>query len=138
MACRPIGVVAAITPYNYPLYLAAAKIGALFAAGCTAVLLPSPQTPLVTLLVNECFREAGVPPGAINTVVGDAAIARRLTEHPDVDKISFTGSVDVGRHVMRQASGNIRDVVLELGGKSPAILLPIAIWPGIPPACTRV
>lgn len=120
----PVGVVAAITAYNYPLLLMAAKIGPALAAGCTVVLLPSIQTPLSTLLMGDIFKEAGVPDGVINIVLGGIEIGRALTQHPEVDKITFTGSVPVGAAVMRQAADTIKGVVLELGGKSAAVLLP--------------
>ncbi len=120
----PVGVVAAITAYNYPLLLMAAKLGPALAAGCTTVLLPSIQTPLSTLMMGDIFREAGVPDGVINIVVGGIEIGRALTEHAEVDKITFTGSVPVGAAVMRQAADTIKGVVLELGGKSAAVVLP--------------
>jgi aldehyde dehydrogenase (NAD+) len=126
VAYRPVGVVAAITAYNYPLTLAIHKLGAALAAGCTVVLLPSPRTPIATLLLARAIAESDLPPGVIDVVVGGVDIAKRLTEHPDVAKVTFTGSVEVGRHVMRQAADNLNGVVLELGGKSPAILLPDA------------
>jgi aldehyde dehydrogenase (NAD+)/betaine-aldehyde dehydrogenase len=126
VAYRPIGVVAAVTAYNYPLTLAIHKLGAALAAGCTVVLMPSPRTPIATLLLARAVSESDLPAGVVNVVVGEADIARRLTEHRDVAKVSFTGSVEVGRQVMRQAADHLSGVVLELGGKSPAILLPDA------------
>jgi len=126
VAYRPVGVVAAITAYNYPLTLAIHKLGAALAAGCTVVLMPSPRTPIATLLLARAVAESDLAPGVVNVVVGGGDIARRLTEHRDVAKVTFTGSVDIGRHVMRQAADNLNGVVLELGGKSPAILLPDA------------
>ena len=120
----PVGVVAAITAYNYPILMLGLKIAPALAAGCTVVVLPSPQTPLTTLLFGKLLREAGVPDGVINIVVGEEDVGRALTEHPDVDKISFTGSVPVGSAVMRQAASQITGVVLELGGKSASIVLP--------------
>jgi aldehyde dehydrogenase (NAD+) len=131
VAYRPVGVVAAITAYNYPLTLAIHKLGAALAAGCTVVLMPSPRTPITTLLLARAVAESGLPPGVVNVVVGDADIAKRLTQHRDVAKVTFTGSAEVGVQVMRQAAGNLNGVVLELGGKSPAILLPdadLATW----------
>ena len=121
---RPSGVVAAITAYNYPLLFAAVKVGAAFAAGCTVVLMPSPQTPLSTLLLARLWQEAGVPRGVLNVIVGDSAAGRALTTHPEVNKISFTGSIEVGRTVMGQAAHGLKRVVLELGGKSPSLVLP--------------
>ena len=131
---RPVGVVAAIAAYNYPITLAVHKLGPALLTGCTVVLVPSPRTPVATLLLARLIHEAGFPPGVVNVVVGDAAAAQRLTEHPDVAKVAFTGSVDVGRHVMRQAATNLAGVVLELGGKSPAILLPDADVASVVPA----
>ena len=121
---QPVGVVAAIAAYNYPLLFAACKIGAAFAAGCTVVLLPSPQAPLSILLLGELLAKAGLPSGVLNVVVGDATTGRLLTTHPGVDKISFTGSLHVGREVMAQAAPGLKRIVLELGGKSPSLLLP--------------
>lgn len=124
VAYRPAGVVAAITAFNYPILIGGTKVGAALAAGCTAVLLSSPQAPLTVLKLGELAREAGIPRGVLNIVAGGVEAGRALTEHPGVDKISFTGSVNVGRQVMQQAAGGLRDVVLELGGKSAAIMLP--------------
>ncbi|NDV07650.1 aldehyde dehydrogenase family protein [Rhodococcus sp. IEGM 248] len=132
---RPVGVVAAIAAYNYPVLLLVHKLGAALAAGCTVVAIPSPRTPLSTLLLAEVLRDADVPAGVVNVVVGEADIARAVTENPGVDKIAFTGSVAVGEQVMRQAAAGVRGVVLELGGKSPAILLPgtdlVSVVPGV-------
>ncbi|GAA2403829.1 aldehyde dehydrogenase family protein [Actinomadura vinacea] len=135
VAYRPVGVVAAIAAYNYPLLLAVHKLGAALAAGCTAVLLPSPRTPIATLLFGEAVRAAGLPAGVVNVLAGGAEAARALTEHPRVDKIAFTGSEAVGTQVMRQAAAGTRGVVLELGGKSAALIAPdadlAAVVPGI-------
>ena len=131
---RPVGVVAAIAAYNYPLTLAVHKLGPALATGCTVVLMPSPRTPIATLLLARLVQEAGFPAGVVNVLLGDAAAAQRLTEHPDVAKVTFTGSVEVGRHVMRQAASHLAGVVLELGGKSPAILLPDADVATVVPA----
>ncbi len=124
VAYRPVGVVAAVTAFNYPILIGGTKVGAALAAGCTAVLLSSPQAPLTVLKLGELARAAGIPRGVLNIIAGGVEAGRALTEHPDVDKISFTGSVNVGRQVMQQAAGGLRDVVLELGGKSAAIMLP--------------
>jgi len=121
---RPVGVVAAISAFNYPLFLATAKIGAALAAGCTTVLLSSPQAPLGVFLLGDLIRKAGFPQGVVNIIAGGAEIGRALTENPGVDKVTFTGSVDVGRKVMQQAASGLKSVVLELGGKSAAIMLP--------------
>lgn len=132
---RPVGVVAAISAYNYPLMLAVHKLGPALSTGCTVVAMPSPRTPVASLLLARLVRDAGFPPGVINIVAGDATAAQRLTEHPDVAKVAFTGSVAIGSAVMRQAATHLAGVVLELGGKSPAILLPDAdvdaVVPGV-------
>lgn len=122
----PVGVVAAITAYNYPVLMMGLKIAPALAAGCTVVVLPSPQTPLATLLFGTLLAEAGVPDGVVNIIVGGADVGAALTEHLEVDKVSFTGSVAVGRAVMGQAAKTITGVVLELGGKSASIILPDA------------
>lgn len=121
---EPIGVVLAITAFNYPVIMFVAKVFAALAAGCSAVVMPNPRTPLATLAFARLGLEAGVPPGQINVVVGDPAGCKQATEHPDVDMVSFTGSVEVGREIARQAAASIKKVTLELGGKSPNILLP--------------
>jgi acyl-CoA reductase-like NAD-dependent aldehyde dehydrogenase len=120
----PVGVVAAITGYNYPLNLAVFKFGAALAAGCTVVLLPSPRTPLTTLFLGDLIREAGLPDGVMNVIIGGADVGQQLTSHPGVDKVSFTGSDGVGAKIMAQAATNLTGVTLELGGKSPTIVLP--------------
>ena len=125
VAYRPAGVVACITGYNYPINLAVFKFGAALAAGCTAVLLPSPRTPLTTLWMGELFEEAGIPAGVLNVVIGDGpSVGQHLTTHPWVDRVSFTGSDAVGAAIMEQAARGLKGVTLELGGKSPNILLP--------------
>ena len=124
VAYRPVGVVAAITAFNYPILIGATKIGAALAAGCTAVLLSSPQAPLTVLMLGDLIRRAGFPPGVVNVIAGGVDVGRALTEHPGVNKVTFTGSVNVGRQVMQQAAAGLRSVVLELGGKSAAIMLP--------------
>ncbi|MEY9212193.1 aldehyde dehydrogenase family protein [Thermobifida halotolerans] len=120
----PVGVVAAITGYNYPLNLAIFKFGAALAAGCTVVLLPSPRTPLTTLLLGELVRESDLPDGVLNIIVGGADVGQCLSSHPGVDKVSFTGSDAVGAKIMAQAAANLNGVTLELGGKSANIVLP--------------
>jgi aldehyde dehydrogenase (NAD+)/betaine-aldehyde dehydrogenase len=124
VAYRPVGVVAAITAFNYPLLIGLTKIGAALAMGCTTVLLSSPQAPMAVMLLNALVRRAGFPEGVVNLLAGAADVGRALTSHPDVDKVSFTGSVGVGQSVLQQASQGLRGAVLELGGKSAAILLP--------------
>ncbi|WP_028472371.1 aldehyde dehydrogenase family protein [Nocardioides alkalitolerans] len=119
---QPVGVVAAITGYNYPLNLAIFKFGAALAAGCTVVLFPSPRTPLTTLLLGELIQEAGLPAGVMNVIVGGTEVGVRLSSHRDVDRVSFTGSDGVGAKIMAQAADNLAGVTLELGGKSPSIV----------------
>ena len=121
---EPTGVVAAITGYNFPLNLAVFKFGAALAAGCTVVLLPSPRTPLTTLYLGDLIREAGLPKGVFNVLTGDASVGRQLSSHPGVDRVSFTGSDGVGAMIMAQAAENLTGVTLELGGKSPSIVMP--------------
>jgi aldehyde dehydrogenase (NAD+) len=121
---RPAGVAVGVTAYNYPLMLAASKIGAALAAGCTAVLLPSPRSPYSSLILGELAVEAELPPGVLNVIVGGPETGAALTSRHDIDRVSFTGSVGVGQAIMRQCVENVTGVVLELGGKSPAIVLP--------------
>jgi aldehyde dehydrogenase (NAD+)/betaine-aldehyde dehydrogenase len=121
---EPVGVVAAISAYNFPLLIVAFKLGAAMAAGCTTVLMPSPRTALSAVAFMRILEEVDLPLGVVNLVIGEAEVGRALTEHPDVDMVSFTGSVAVGRQVMQQATKGLKKVVLELGGKSPNILLP--------------
>ncbi|MGE8163757.1 aldehyde dehydrogenase family protein [Paraburkholderia sp. NPDC080076] len=121
---EPVGVVAAISAYNFPILIAVGKIAAALSAGCTVVLMPSPLTPLATLMLADLIREAGFPPGVVNVVIGGLEISRALTMHKYVDKVSFTGSVQVGRQVALQAADSFKGTVLELGGKSAAIVLP--------------
>jgi aldehyde dehydrogenase (NAD+) len=126
---EPIGVVAAITAYNFPLLITSFKVGGALAAGCTSVLMPSPRTPLSAIAFLACVREAELPPGAVTLVLGEADIGTALTTAPGVDMVTFTGSVAVGKKVMEQASRGLKKVVLELGGKSPNVLLPSAHVP---------
>jgi aldehyde dehydrogenase (NAD+) len=121
---EPAGVVVAITAYNYPYMILVWKVGALLAAGCTGVVLPSPRAPLCTAAFFRLFEEAGFPDGTLNLLMGDAEVGTRLVESSAVDVVSFTGSVAAGRSVMVAAAGTIKKVVLELGGKSPNVLLP--------------
>jgi aldehyde dehydrogenase (NAD+)/betaine-aldehyde dehydrogenase len=121
---EPVGVVAAITPYNIPLLSAVWKVGAALAAGCTAILLPSPRAQLTSIAFVRLLEEADLPVGTLQLLLGDAEIGRELTEHPDVDLVTFTGSVEAGRQVARQAASTAKKVILELGGKSPNLVLP--------------
>jgi aldehyde dehydrogenase (NAD+) len=121
---EPVGVVGAIVPWNFPLLIATWKVAPALAASCTCVLKPASQTPLTALRLAELALEAGLPPGVLNVVPGPGSTAgAALVEHPLVDKIAFTGSTEVGRDIMRRASGTVKRVSLELGGKSPNIVL---------------
>lgn len=121
---EPIGVAGLIVPWNGPFISAAMKIAPALAAGCTVVLKPSEETPLNTLLLARLLSEAGVPDGVVNVLPGYGHSAGdALVRHPDVDKISFTGSGPVGRRIVEAAAGNFKRVTLELGGKSPVIVL---------------
>lgn len=119
---RPIGPVAAITPWNFPLSLAAWKLAPALRAGNTMVLKPSPYTPLTTLKLGELLRDA-FPPGVLNVISGRDPLGARLTEHPLTRKISFTGSVGTGKRVAAAAAPDLKRVTLELGGNDPAIVL---------------
>lgn len=119
---EPIGVVAAIVAWNFPLMLAAWKLSPALAAGNAVILKPAEQTPLSAALLGEVLREAGVPDGVVNIVQGDGKVGGALTAHPGVDKVSFTGSTEVGRKIVGAARGNLKKVTLELGGKSPNIV----------------
>jgi aldehyde dehydrogenase (NAD+)/phenylacetaldehyde dehydrogenase len=122
-----LGVVGQIIPWNFPLLMAAWKLGAALAAGCTIVLKPAEQTPLSALYLAKLIEEAGFPRGVVNVVPGFGQTAGApLTDHPLVDKIAFTGSTPVGKAIMRKASDSLKRVTLELGGKSPNIILPDA------------
>jgi betaine-aldehyde dehydrogenase len=116
---EPLGVVGLITPWNFPLNIASWKLGPALACGNTVVLKPAELTPLSSLRLGELALEAGIPEGVVNVVVGKGSVVgQRLIEHPDVAKIGFTGSTEVGQQVMRGAAGTIKRVTLELGGKS--------------------
>jgi aldehyde dehydrogenase (NAD+) len=121
---EPIGVVAAITAYNFPFNLAIWKMGGALAAGCTVVLQPSPRATLSTVALWRLVEQLELPAGVVNLVLGDADVGRQLTTDPSVDMVSFTGSDKVGSQVMSQAAKSVKKVVLELGGKSANILLP--------------
>jgi len=124
---EPVGVVGQIIPWNFPLLMAMWKLGAALATGCTVVLKPAEQTPLTALYLAELIEEAGFPKGVINIVPGFGETAGQpLVDHPLVDKIAFTGSTEVGKLIMERASKTLKRVTLELGGKSPNIILPDA------------
>jgi acyl-CoA reductase-like NAD-dependent aldehyde dehydrogenase len=119
---EPIGVVGAITPFNFPMLLASWKVAPALACGNTVVLKPSSDTPLSTLRLAEVAAEAGLPPGALNVVIADAAAGMHLVEHAGVDKVTFTGSTAVGKEIARAATADLKRVSLELGGKAPNIV----------------
>lgn len=124
---EPVGVVGHIIPWNVPLSMAVMKLAPALAAGCTVVLKPAEETPLAALLLGEMILEAGIPPGVVNIVNGHGESAgAALASHPDVDKIAFTGSTEVGRKIVVAATGNLKKVSLELGGKSPVVVMPDA------------
>lgn len=120
---EPVGVVGMIVPWNFPLLLTMWKLGPALAAGCTAVIKPAELTPLTALKLGALCLEAGFPPGVVNVVSGKGSVAgQALLDSPGVDKIAFTGSTEIGRHVMQSAAGSIKRVSLELGGKSPNVV----------------
>ncbi|MEA3037563.1 MAG: phenylacetaldehyde dehydrogenase [Sphingomonadales bacterium] len=122
---EPVGVAAQIVPWNFPLMMAVQKIAPALAAGCTLVLKPAEQTPLSVLRFADLVAEAGIPAGVVNIVTGMGETAGdRLVRHPDVDKVAFTGSTEVGKIINRAATDTLKRVTLELGGKSPVIVLP--------------
>jgi len=124
---EPVGVVGQIIPWNFPLIMASWKLAPALAVGCTVVLKPAEQTPLTALRLGELIQEAGFPDGVVNIVSGFGETAgAALAAHPDVDKIAFTGSTEVGKLIVNAASGNLKKVSLELGGKSPNIVFPDA------------
>src|SRR6266516_332318 len=118
----PAGVVGQIIPWNFPLLMVAWKVAPALAAGCTIVLKPAEFTPLTALAFAELAHEAGLPPGVLNVITGDGETGELLVEHPDVNKIAFTGSTDVGRSIRRATAGSGKKLSLELGGKSPFIV----------------
>ena len=121
---EPVGVVGQIIPWNFPLLMAVWKLGPALTTGCTVVLKPAEQTPLTALRLGELIMEAGFPDGVVNIVPGYGETAgAALAAHPDVDKVAFTGSTEVGRLIVHAAAGNLKKVSLELGGKSPNIVL---------------
>ena len=120
---EPVGVCGQIIPWNFPLLMAAWKLGPALAAGCTTVLKPAEQTPLSALRVGELALEVGFPPGVLNVLTGDGSTGAALVEHPGVDKIAFTGSTEVGREIGSKTGRSLKRVTLELGGKSPNVIL---------------
>lgn len=122
---EPVGVVASITPWNWPLMIAIWHIMPAIRIGCTVVIKPSPYTPLSTLKLVELINEAGIlPAGVLNAVTGDAEVGDRISSHPDIDKITFTGSIPTGRRIMERAGDTLKKLTLELGGNDAGIILP--------------
>jgi phenylacetaldehyde dehydrogenase len=122
---EPVGVAVQIVPWNFPLMMAVQKIAPALAAGCTLVLKPAEQTPLTALRLADLVAEAGFPAGVVNIITGYGEVSGdRLVRHPDVDKVAFTGSTEVGKIINRAATDTLKRVTLELGGKSPVIVLP--------------
>ena len=123
---EPVGVCGQIIPWNFPLLMAAWKIAPALAAGCTVILKPAEQTPLTALRLAELVQEAELPPGVVNVLTGDGETGRAIVDHPGVAKIAFTGSTEVGRAIGETCGRMLKRVTLELGGKSPNIILPDA------------
>ncbi|MCX6504815.1 MAG: aldehyde dehydrogenase [Actinobacteria bacterium] len=119
----PVGVAAGIIPWNVPLFICALKLGPAMAAGCPIVLKPAPETPLDAYLLAEAVLEADLPPGVVNIVAAGREVSEHILTHPSIDKVSFTGSTAVGRHIGSVCGGLLKRVTLELGGKSAAIVL---------------
>jgi aldehyde dehydrogenase (NAD+) len=124
---EPLGVVAAIVPWNFPLLLAAWKVAPALATGNVVILKPASQTPLTALALGEIAVEAGLPPGVLNVITGPGStVGQAIVEHPGIDKIAFTGDTSTGKGIMRGAADTLKKITLELGGKSPNIVLPDA------------
>jgi betaine-aldehyde dehydrogenase len=124
---EPVGVCAQIIPWNFPLLMAAWKLGPALAAGNTVILKPASNTPITALILGQICLEAGIPDGVVNVLSGPgSSIGPALCEHPDVDKVAFTGETGTGRSILRSSAGTIKKVSLELGGKSPNIVFPDA------------
>lgn len=122
---EPVGVCAQIVPWNFPLLMACLKIAPALAAGCTIVLKPAEQTSLTALRLADFIAEAGFPAGVVNVITGNGHTAGdRMVKHPDVDKIAFTGSTEIGKLINRNATASLKRVTLELGGKSPVVVMP--------------
>jgi len=119
---EPVGVVGQIAPWNYPLMMAAWKIGPALAAGCTIILKPAPGTPLTTLMFAELIQEAGIPDGVVNVISGGNDAGQAIVEHPDVRMVSLTGSTGTGKKIMKTAADTLKRVHLELGGKAPILV----------------
>jgi len=124
---EPVGVIAAIVPWNFPLLLTAWKVAPALACGNTVIIKPASQTPLTAIALAEAAAEAGLPPGVLNVITGPGSkVGQMLVEHPGIDKIAFTGDTSTGKGIMRGASDTLKKITLELGGKSPNIVFPDA------------
>ncbi|MCA1563762.1 MAG: aldehyde dehydrogenase family protein [Acidobacteria bacterium] len=124
---EPVGVVAAIVPWNFPLLLAAWKVAPALACGNTVILKPASQTPLTALALGEIAQEVGLPPGVLNVITGPGSgVGQAIVEHPGIDKIAFTGDTSTGKQIMRSSADTLKKITLELGGKSPNIVFPDA------------
>lgn len=135
---EPVGVVGLIVPWNFPLATAVAKLAPALAAGCTVVLKPAEQTPLSAIRLAELCLEAGIPPGVVNLVTGlGRTVGAAMAAHPGIDKISFTGSTETGKSIVRAAVGNFKRLTLELGGKSPLIVMSDADVEAAATACAH-
>jgi aldehyde dehydrogenase (NAD+)/betaine-aldehyde dehydrogenase len=119
---EPVGVCALITPWNFPLMIAAEKLAPALAAGNTVILKPAEQTPLTTVFLARLCAQAGVPDGVVNCLTGGAATGRALAEHPHVHEVSFTGSTETGKAIVHASAGNLKRVSLEIGGKAPSVI----------------
>ena len=121
---EPVGVVAAIVPWNVPIIMATAKMAPALAAGCTVIIKPAEETPLTTLRYAELIEQSGFPPGVVNVITGDGHVTgAALAAHPGVDKVAFTGSTEIGKRIVEASTSNLKKVSLELGGKSPVMIL---------------
>jgi len=124
---EPVGVIAAIVPWNFPLLLTSWKVGPALACGNTVIIKPASQTPLTALALAEIGQEVGLPPGVLNVVTGPGSeVGRMIVEHPGIDKIAFTGDTSTGKGIMRASADTLKRITLELGGKSPNIVFPDA------------
>ena len=124
---EPVGVCGQIIPWNFPLLMAAWKLGPALACGNTVILKPAEQTPLTALRLAELITEAGIPEGVLNVITGmGPGAGSSIAEHPDIDKVAFTGSAEVGKIILKASAGNLKKVSLELGGKAPNIIFPDA------------
>jgi acyl-CoA reductase-like NAD-dependent aldehyde dehydrogenase len=124
---EPVGVIAAIVPWNFPLLLTSWKVAPALACGNTVIIKPASQTPLTALALAEIAHDAGIPPGVINVITGaGSTVGRMIVEHPGIDKIAFTGDTSTGKQIMKGAAETLKHITLELGGKSPNIVFPDA------------